>query len=432
MSKSDGVGNGITRREALMGAGGLAVGAAAIASVGAAQAQATGEGSNAVITEYKGKKLSTAPLNWKEVWYTNCPLVSASNIDQELGWTRELYKKMGVKYAYFRSVRENDFYPHYVHNLDNLIRFGGLFPPIEVQADIRRTRLLGMTHVPFEGGAMMVRARDNLYRMKDLKGKKIGLSKSLNTIKNDWWRIQEQQGIELMLMMNDMTTKDVKIVEFPYPDDWYGDPAMLDPLDNPTELMLKRDHKFDLAWRPLEASLLNGTVDAIYTQSKVFQHLQEATGKLKAIEDLSRYPDWTLQVANIPATITCSDVMAEQHPELAVTFLKGMINVGRWGNENKHAAAAILNRQTFYLDVEDTYRGIKDVDLVPNLSAQNLASVEIGKDFMLSHGYMKRDFDVQKWAAPEFLEQAAKELLEEEWKRRTQQKLPEGFTPRLG
>jgi ABC-type nitrate/sulfonate/bicarbonate transport system substrate-binding protein len=147
---------------------------------------------------------------------------------------------------------------------------------------------------------------------------------------------------------------------------------------------------------------------------------------------LSQRPDWTLQVANIPATITCSDVMAEQHPELAVTFLKGMINVGRWGNEHKHAAAAILNRQTFYLDVEDTYRGIKDVDLVPNLSPQNLVSVEIGKDFMLSHGYMKNDFDVQKWAAPEFLEQAAKELLEEEWKRRTQQKLPEGITPRLG
>ena len=30
---------------------------------------------------------------------------------------------------------------------------------------------------------------------------------------------------------------------------------------------------------------------------------------------------------------------------------------------------------------------------------------------MLSHGYIKNDFDVQKWAAPEFLEQAAKELL---------------------
>ena len=71
-----------------------------------------------------------------------------------------------------------------------------------------------------------------------------------------------------------------------------------------------------------------------------------------------------------------------------------------------------------------TYEGIKPIDLVPNLSPQNLVSVEIGKDFMLSHGYIQNDFDVQKWAAPEFLEQAAKELLEQEWKKRTTSKLP--------
>jgi ABC-type nitrate/sulfonate/bicarbonate transport system substrate-binding protein len=137
-------------------------------------------------------------------------------------------------------------------------------------------------------------------------------------------------------------------------------------------------------------------------------------------------------VANIPAAITCTDVMAEQHPELVVTFLKGMIKVGRWANEHKRAAAAILDKQTFYLDVEDTYRGILPIDMVPNLSAQNLASVEIGKDFMLKHGYIKNDFDVQKWAAPEFLETAAKELLEAQWKKKTGDKLPESTSLRMG
>jgi ABC-type nitrate/sulfonate/bicarbonate transport system substrate-binding protein len=373
----------------------------------------------------KIRKATTVPLNWKEVFYTNCPLVSASNVDQELGWAREEYKKIGVKYGYLRSREENNWYPHYIHNLDNLIRFGGLFPPIHVHADIRRTRLLGATHV-YEGGCMMVRSRDDIYRMQDLKGKKIGLSKSLNSIKNDWWRIQEEQGIELMLRVNGMSRKDVEIVEFPYADDWYDDPAMMGPvIDNASELWLKRDHKHDLAFRPLETALEKGVVDAIYTQSKVFQRLQEATGKYKAIEDLSRYPDWTLQVCNVPAVITCTDVMAEEHPELVVTFLKAMIKVGRWGNEHKHAAAAILDKQTYYLDVEDTYKGIKDVDLVPNLSPQNLAAIEIGKDFMFSHGYIKNDFDVHEWAAPEFLERAAKELLEERWKKVTTEKLPD-------
>jgi ABC-type nitrate/sulfonate/bicarbonate transport system substrate-binding protein len=379
----------------------------------------------------KERKFSTVPLNWKEVYFTNCCMVAANNIDQELGWCKDDFKKIGVDYSYFRSRRENDYYPHYIHNLDNLIRFGGLYPPVHVHADMRRTRLLGATQV-YEGGCMIVRARDPIYRMQDLKGKKVGLSKSLNTTKTDWWRISEHQGIESMLRLNDMTMEDVEIVEFPYPDDWYDDPKMLEPLINPTELFATRDFKHDLDFRPLETSLLEGKVDAIYTLSKQFQHVQEDTGKIKAIEDLSRYPDWTLQVANTPAVITCSDVMAEEHPELVVTYMKAMIKVGRWANEHKRAAAVILDRQTLYRDPEDTYQGIKHVDMVPNLSPQNMVCVEIGKDFMLKHGYIENDFDVREWAAPEFLEKAAKELLEEKWQKVTAAKLPEATSLRLG
>ncbi len=372
----------------------------------------------------KGKTMRSVDVDWNEFYYTNCPLVSPSNIDQELGWVREEFKKIGVAYKFLRSTRENDWYPHYVHNLDNLMRYGGCFPAIHVQADIRRTRLIGTTHV-YEGGCMLVRSRDPIFRMKDLKGKKIGLTRSLNVIKNDWWRVQEEQGIELMLMMNDMTRDDVEIVDFPYPDDWYDKPEMLTPMENPSELWLKRDHKHDLAFRPLETALLNGKVDAIYTQTGPFQHIQEQTGKIKAIENLANYPDWTLQGANVPATCTVSDVACREHPELVIALLKGLIKVGRWANEHKHAAAAILDKQTYYLDVEDTYRNILNVDLVPNLSPYNLEALQINKDFMLSHGYIENDFDVDEWAAPEFMEKAAAELLEEEWKKRSMAKLPE-------
>ncbi len=235
------------------------------------------------------KVSTTVPLNWKEVWYTNCPMISANNVDQELGWCREEYKKIGVEYAYFRHAPENNFYPHYMHNLDNMIRFGGLFPPIHVHADIRRTVLLGATWV-YEGGVMQVRARDKIFRVKDLKGKKIGLTKSLNTIKNDWWRIQEHMGIENILMLNDMTMDDIELVEFPYPDDWYDKPEMLTPpMNNPSELWMRRDHKHDYAFRPLEKALLNGTVDAIYNQMGQLGQLSEATGDIKAIFDLSSF-----------------------------------------------------------------------------------------------------------------------------------------------
>ena len=98
-------------------------------------------------TDAPARVSTTVPLRWDEVYFTNCPMVSANNVDQELGWCREEFKKIGVEYAYFRSRKENNWYPHYIHNLDNLIRFGGLYPPVAVHADIRRTRLLGATQV---------------------------------------------------------------------------------------------------------------------------------------------------------------------------------------------------------------------------------------------------------------------------------------------
>jgi ABC-type nitrate/sulfonate/bicarbonate transport system substrate-binding protein len=100
-----------------------------------------------------------------------------------------------------------------------------------------------------------------------------------------------------------------------------------------------------------------------------------------------------------------------------------MIRVGRWANENKRAASVILNKQTYYVDEHDTYRGIKHVDMVPNLSPMNMASIEIGKDFMLEQQYIKNDFDVHQWAAPEFLEEAAKQLVQEKWEKIQMDKL---------
>jgi len=115
----------------------------------------------------------------------------------------------------------------------------------------------------------------------------------------------------------------------------------------------------------LETALLKGVVDAIYTQSTVFQHIQEQTGQIKAIENLANYPDWTLQGANVPATCTVSDVACKEHPELVVTLLKGLIKVGRWPTSTSTPRRRFLDKQTYYLDVEDTNRALQTIDLVP-------------------------------------------------------------------
>ena len=50
-------------------------------------------------------------------------------------------------------------------------------------------------------------------------------------------------------------------------------------------------------------------------------------------------------------------------------------------------------------------------------------AIDIGKDFMLKQKYIRNDFNVARWAAPEFLEQAAKELLQDQWQKIEKEKL---------
>lgn len=347
-----------------------------------------------------------------QAWYTYCPVYSAGNVDAELGWINEEFKKLGARLDYFRSTRDNDWWPHYRHNLDHLFRFGGCCPAIHVRADLRPTKLLGL-HWIYEGGAMVVRTSDDIYRMGDLKGKRIGLSRSLNAKKNDWWRVTEERGIEMMLKLHGMTVDDVEIVDMPYDDNWYSEPEMLTPLDRPSDLWLKRDIKNDLAFRPLETALAEGEIDACYSADGMYLS-QERSRQFSVIENLKNHPDWRLQVANCPYTLTVDAEFADKYPELVVAYMRGMIKVGRWSNANKKAAATLLHKVTFHPTEEDTAEAISEMDFVPNLSQENLAALALEKNFMLERGYIENDFDVADWIAPEFAEQAMHSLREEE------------------
>jgi hypothetical protein len=52
----------------------------------------------------KGKTMRSVDVDWKEFYYTNCPLVSPSNVDQELGWVKAELKKIGIPTTFTTST----------------------------------------------------------------------------------------------------------------------------------------------------------------------------------------------------------------------------------------------------------------------------------------------------------------------------------------
>lgn len=338
-----------------------------------------------------------------EAHYTICPVFVASNVAVELGWLDEEIKRAGGKAVYLRSLANNaGWIPHYTHGLKNLFRDGGAIPTIQSRADRTSTKLIGLTWAQ-RGGQIIVRTDSGIHRVSDLKGRKIGLFRSLNTQKIDFVRATAHRGILLALELSGLTSKDVQIVD-------------LDDADTP---------KFAIAQKPAELwaqtrghgshketdliALSEGRVDAIYSNPGRSDTLVK-TGLYTVIEDLADYPDWTLQVANGPYTTAVNTEFAEAHPEIVVAFLRAAIRAGRWINEHRAAAAEIFTRVTFYPNAKLVEELLQGLNLVPQLSPKNLAAITIQKKFLIDHGYVKNDFDVNDWADSSYLEEALASL----------------------
>jgi len=138
---------------------------------------------------------------------------------------KEEFKKIGIAYKFLRSTRENDWYPHYVHNLDNLMRYGGCFRPSTC-----RRRPAHPAHR--DDACLRRRLHAGARPGPDLpdEGPEGQEDRPVEEPERHQKRLVARPGgtgIELMLMLNDMTRDDVQIVEFPYPDDWYDKPEML-------------------------------------------------------------------------------------------------------------------------------------------------------------------------------------------------------------
>ena len=335
-----------------------------------------------------------------EAYYTICPVFNAANVAVELGWLDEEFKKVGAKAIYLRSLPDNaGWIPHYTHSLPNLFRDGGAIPTIQAKADLTQTKLIGLTDSQ-KGGQILVRANSDFYRVADLKGHRIGLNKSLNRQKIDFVRGTAERGILVALALSGLKRTDVEIVDLEDADD-----HVFEPVSKPSALWSQSAGRRLATGSKEVQALREGNVDAIYSNAGRSQVLVE-TGEFKVIEDLSRYADWTLQVANGPITAAVNTKFAEKHPEVVVAYLRAAIRAGRWINANRQAAATLLHRVTFYPTVAHTARAIEGIDFVPNLSPKNIAGIEIEKDFLREHGYVKKNFAAKDWADSSFLEEA--------------------------
>jgi ABC-type nitrate/sulfonate/bicarbonate transport system substrate-binding protein len=336
------------------------------------------------------------PAQPHDVLYTICPVFVASNIALELGILDEEFRRVAAKPRYLRSLPDNaGWLPHFRHSLPNLFRDGGAIPTIWARADLTDTTLIATTFAQ-SAGQILVRTNSDLHRVADLKGRRIGLTRSQSTEKIDFVRGTAERGIELALSIAGLERDDVDIVILNE-----AEAKPVAPANRPAENWgyLHQHVAQDLL------ALQDGRVDAIYSSPARSAPLV-ASGDYKVIEDLDRHPDWTLRVTNGPYTTAVNTEFAKAHPEIVVAWLRAAIRAGQWINANRSAAADIFARVTTYRNTAQIASLIQHFDFVPSLSPRNLAGLTIQKDFLRSHGYVTNDFAIEAWADSRYLDEA--------------------------
>jgi ABC-type nitrate/sulfonate/bicarbonate transport system substrate-binding protein len=84
--------------------------------------------------------------NLRELWFTRCPVPTATGLAYKLGWLDTEFAKDGIRIATLQDNRELA-HQHYDHRLPTLIREGGSLLALAARAQGAPTRLVGRTRM---------------------------------------------------------------------------------------------------------------------------------------------------------------------------------------------------------------------------------------------------------------------------------------------
>lgn len=329
------------------------------------------------------------------LWFTRCPVPTASGIAFKLGWLGEEFARDGIAVSTLQEAQQLGRH-HYDHELPGLFREGGNVPALAARAAGTPTRLIGLTWIE-EWQTILVRPDSGIRSPADLRGKRLALPAwEAGDRPASIARAMSLHGYKGALSLAGLDFNDVQLVE-----------VALHPHDD----SLRPEEGLQRLWSGLD-HLVRGEVDAVYVKGASAADAAQRLGLVVGIDlDLVATPRQRINNGT-PRPITVHQNLLDEHFDVVVRFLAQTLRAADWASQNLQALRGILAEETRAASagVEAAYRGDFHTSLHPDLSAERLEYLKIQKSFLYRHGFLEHDFDLAGWVAPQPL-QAARALL---------------------
>ncbi len=330
----------------------------------------------------------------RELWYTRCPVPTASSVALSLGWLEKEFGTSGIR---VNSLRDGDSdevkNAHFHHRLKGLFREGGNIPPIWAKAQGQDTLVVALTWVD-ERQAIFVRADSNIRKLPDLRGRNVGLPLQVGG-RVDFARAMSLHGIVSALILGGLRKSDV---------------AFHDIVSEQTVLSNTTVHgRFH---QPELDALLDGRVDAIYAKGAWAAGIS-TDPRLRTLVDIGAHPDPLVRINNgTPRPVTVDRDTAERRPDIVARYLATLLRAAQWARAHADEVVDIVAREVGREadDVRAGYGAALSTSFGLDLSPLRRQGLALQKNFLLEEGFITRDFDVDAWIDPRPLALARAEV----------------------